>query len=197
MRQGRERIRRSREKTFHRVVVEGCARADDGNLFDYRLRNDEPVKRVTMMKRQCRQRCRMAGLDRQNQKTVLNNARSRNDSNGSFSLYLPMLILIATSQYTAGLISFVVAASSIRLRAVELSCASPSTNQRKVCVSRSIFIACTRQNLSSAHRLRPELPGPFAGTKSRLPLRRQRSQLGNRLIVTRQKRSCLAAPAAR
>jgi len=132
MRQGRERIRRSREKTFHLVVVEGCARADDGNLFDYRLRNDEPVKRVTMMKRQCRQRCRMAGLDRQNQKTDLNNARSRNDSNGSFSLYLPMLILIATSQYTAGLISFVVAASSIRLRAVELSCASPSTNQRKV-----------------------------------------------------------------
>src|SRR5215831_8391517 len=86
MRQGRERIRRSREKTFHRVVVEGCARADDGNLFDYRLRNDEPVKRVTMMKRQCRQRCRMAGLDRQNQKTDLNNARSRNDSNGSFSV---------------------------------------------------------------------------------------------------------------
>src|SRR5262249_37829093 len=29
---------------------------------------------VTMMKRQRRKRCRMAGLDRQNQKTVLNNA---------------------------------------------------------------------------------------------------------------------------
>jgi hypothetical protein len=30
---------------FHQVVVEGCVSADDGNLFDYRLRNDEPVKR--------------------------------------------------------------------------------------------------------------------------------------------------------
>jgi len=34
-------------------------------LFDYRLRNDEPVEWVTMMKRQHRQRCRMAGLDGQ------------------------------------------------------------------------------------------------------------------------------------
>jgi hypothetical protein len=38
-------------KTFHRVVVESSISADDGNLFDYRLRNDEPVKWVTMMKR--------------------------------------------------------------------------------------------------------------------------------------------------
>src|SRR5262249_41409144 len=141
-------------------------RADDGNLFDYCLRNDEPVKRVTMMKMQCRQRCHMAGLDRQNQKTVLIMPRSRNDSNGSFSFYFPILNLMAKFQYTAGLISLVVARSSIRLRAVELSCVSPSTNQRKVCVSRSIFIACTRRNLSGAHRLQPELPGYLCRNQS-------------------------------
>ena len=100
-------------KMFHRVVVESCVSADDRNLFDYRLINDEPVEWVTMMKRQCRKRCRMTGLDGQNQKTVLNNAPIK----------------------------------------------SPSTNQRKVCVSRSIFMTCTRQNLSGAHRLRPEFPG--------------------------------------
>src|SRR5262245_29716208 len=86
MQQGRKRIRRFPElklfelgysvspKTFHWILVEGCVRTDDRNLFNYRLRNYEPVKRVTMMKRQRRQRRRMAGLDRQNQKTVLNNA---------------------------------------------------------------------------------------------------------------------------
>jgi hypothetical protein len=64
-------LNRTAKKTFHRVVVESCVSADDGNLFDYRLRNDEPVKWVTMMKRQRRQLCRMAGLDGENQKTVL------------------------------------------------------------------------------------------------------------------------------
>lgn len=140
MRQGREGIRRSRElkpfelvyslspKAFHRVVVEGCVRADDGNLFDYRQRNDEPVKRVAMMKRQRRQRCCLAGLDGQNQKTVLNNAPIKERLKRLVQLIFADADLLANSQYTAGLISLVFADSSIRLRAVELSCASPSTN---------------------------------------------------------------------
>src|SRR5262245_33644727 len=110
--------------------------------------------------------------------------RSRNDSNGSFSLYLPMLIFMANSQYTAGLISLVFATSSIRLRAVELSCASPSTNQRKVCVSRSIFIACTRQNISSAHRLRPELPGSLRRNQIAAATPQAKVAARQRLIVT-------------
>src|SRR5271157_2764204 len=66
-----------------------------------------------------------------------------------------MLTLMAISQYDAGLIKTSLAASAITACAVVLRRESPITYQRIVCVSRSVFTACTRQNPSGAPRRQP------------------------------------------
>jgi hypothetical protein len=68
-------------------------------------------------------------------------SRSMKSAIGSDSEYFPRPTLMASSQYTAGLISGLLPGSEIRDLAVWLSCGSSRTNHGKACVfSRSLMV---------------------------------------------------------
>lgn len=124
------------------VGVERRIGTDQRNLLDQRLSGQQAIERTLVMPRE---RSEPAGVPEFDWKdgdvVVAPVAVCQNSSYERFSRYLPTLILMAISQWLAGLMTTVLCESSIVDFATLLSRTSPSTNQRKRCVSSSTVTA--------------------------------------------------------